>query len=155
MKVRQLCMLDKNKKYMGYCPEEQEVVPGYIVDGETEHIVAGVKVTAPSFHLVCKKCGAWLSSNEVERENDISIYDAYKKKVGLLTTYEIKEIRTKRGMSQRQLAKFLDIGEKDITRYENGSVQTRSIDNMIRLVGDDTAYKSMCKCLNKNANSKK
>ena len=125
MKVRELHMLDKNKEYMGYCPEEQEVVPGYIVDGETEHIVAGVKVTAPSFHLVCKK------------------------------TYEIKEIRTKRGMSQRQLAKFLDIGEKDITRYENGSVQTRSIDNMIRLVGDDTAYKSMCKCLNKNANSKK
>ena len=155
MKVRQLCMLDKNKKYMGYCPEEQEVVAGYIVDGETEHIVAGVKVTAPSFHLVCKKCGAWLSSNEVERENDISIYDAYKKKVGLLTTYEIKEIRAKRGMSQRQLAKFLDIGEKDITRYENGSVQTRSIDNMIRLVGDDAAYKIMCKCLNKNANSKK
>ena len=155
MKVRQLCMLDKNKEYMGYCPEDQELMPGYIVDGETEHIVAGVKVNAPSFHLVCKKCGARLSSNDVERENDISIYDAYKKKAGLLTTYEIKEIRIKRGMSQRQLAKFLDIGEKDITRYENGSVQTRSIDNMIRLVGDDTAYMSMCKCLNKSINSKK
>ena len=58
-------------------------------------------------------------------------------------------------MSQRQLARFLDIGEKDITRYENGSVQTRSIDNMIRLVGDDTAFKCMCDCLNKNQNSKK
>ena len=148
-------MLDKSKEYMGYCPEDQELMPGYIVDGETEYIVAGIKVNAPSFHLVCKKCGAWLSSNKIERENDIIIYDAYKKKVGLLTTYEIKEIRAKRGMSQRQLAKFLDIGEKDITRYENGSVQTRSIDNMIRLVGDDTAYMSMCKCLNKTTNSKK
>ena len=72
-----------------------------------------------------------------------------------MTASEIKEIRAKRGMSQRQLARFLDIGEKDITRYENGSVQTRSIDNMIRLVGDDAAYISMCKCLNKNTNSKK
>ena len=148
-------MLDKTKEYLGYCPNEQDLVPGYIVDGEIEHIVAGIKVIAPSFHLVCKKCGAWLSSNEIERENDIFIYDAYKKKVGLLTTSEIKEIRAKRGMSQRQLARFLDIGEKDITRYENGSVQTRSIDNMIRLVGDDAAYVSMCKCLNKNINSKK
>ena len=148
-------MLDKTKEYLGYCPNEQDLVPGYIVDGEIEHIVAGIKVIAPSFHLACKKCGAWLSSNEIERENDIFIYDAYKKKVGLLTTSEIKEIRAKRGMSQRQLARFLDIGEKDITRYENGSVQARSIDNMIRLVGDDAAYLSMCKCLNKNANSKK
>ena len=148
-------MLDKNKEYMGYCPEEQELMLGYIIDGETEHIVSGVKVIAPSFHLVCKKCGAWLSSNEIERENDICIYDAYKKKAGLLTASEIKEIRVKRGMSQRQLARFLDIGEKDITRYENGSVQTRSIDNMIRLVGDDTAFKCMCDCLNKNQNFKK
>ena len=148
-------MLDKNKEYMGYCPEEQELMPGYIIEGEFNHVVSGVKVQAPSYHLVCKKCGAWLSSAEVERENDISIYNAYKKKIGLLTTYEIKEIRAKRGMSQRQLAKFLDIGEKDITRYENGSVQTRSIDNMIRLVGDDTTFKCMCDCLNKNQNSKK
>lgn len=147
-------MLDKTKEYLGYCPNEQDLVPGYIVDGEIEHTVAGIKVIAPSFHLVCKKCGAWLSSNEIERENDIYIYDAYKKKVGLLTASEIKEIRAKRGMSQRQLAKFLDIGEKDITRYENGSVQTRSIDNMIRLVGDDTAFKCMCDCLNKNKNIK-
>lgn len=147
-------MLDKTKEYLGYCPNEEDLVPGYIVDGEIEHTVAGIKVIAPSFHLVCKKCGAWLSSNEIERENDIYIYDAYKKKVGLLTASEIKEIRAKRGMSQRQLAKFLDIGEKDITRYENGSVQTRSIDNMIRLVGDDTAFKCMCDCLNKNKNIK-
>ena len=93
-------MLDKNKEYMGYCPEEQELKPGYIIEGEFNHVVSGVEVQTPSYHLVCKKCGAWLSSTEVERENDISIYNAYKKKIGLLTTYEIKEIRAKRGMSQ-------------------------------------------------------
>ena len=61
-------MLDKTKEYLGYCPNEQDLVPGYIVDGEIEHIVAGIKVIAPSFHLACKKCGAWLSSNEIEKE---------------------------------------------------------------------------------------
>ena len=143
-------MLNRNKEYIGYCPEEQDYMPGYIIDGDFKHVVGGVEVEAPSYHLVCKKCGTWLSSLEVERENCIIIYNAYKKKVGLLTTYEIKEIRAKRKMSQRQLARFLDIGEKDITRYENGSIQTRSIDNMIRLVGDDAAFKCMCECLNKN-----
>ena len=143
-------MLDKKKEYIGYCPEEQEFVPGYLADGKNEHLVSGIKVKAQSYRLVCKKCGSILTSPLVEKENDICIYNAYKKKMGLLTTYEIKAIREKRGWSQKQLAIFLDIGEKDITRYENGSVQTKSIDNMIRLVGDDVAFKSMCKCLNKS-----
>ena len=46
MKVRQRNMLDKNKEYMGYCPEEQELMPGYIIEGEFNHVVSGVEVQA-------------------------------------------------------------------------------------------------------------
>ena len=46
-------MLDKTKEYLGYCPNEQDLMPGNIVDGEIEHIVSGVKVIAPlGFHLM-------------------------------------------------------------------------------------------------------
>jgi len=69
--------------------------------------------------------------------------------VGLLTSLQIKQIRAKRSMSQAQMALFLDIGEKDITRYENGSIQTKSIDDMIRLMDDDEAFNRMCIVLEK------
>ena len=52
-------------------------------------------------------------------------------------------------MSQKQLAQFLSIGEKDITRYENGSIQTRAVDLMIRMVADDSAYLVMSDVVNK------
>ena len=150
MKVRESPMLDKNKEYIGYCPEEQDFVKGRLVDGLSKHNVLGKEFNVTTYDLVCENCGSLLSSHEIEHENEIIVYDAYKKLVGLLTSSEIKAIRSKRGWSQRQLAKFLDIGEKDITRYENGAIQTRSIDNMIRLVDDDIVFERMRVCLNKN-----
>ena len=100
----------------------------------------------------CKKCGEQLWVDELESRNQKVVYDIYKEKVGLLTTSQIREIRRKRGMTQKELALFLGIGEKDIARYENGAIQTRSIDNMIRLVGDEHAYLEMTRVF---ANTKK
>ena len=107
--------------------------------------VGDVQVSAEIKEARCVKCGEVLYIKEIEVYNDIAIYDEYKKKVGLLTSKEIKEIRKKRNMTQKDLANFLGIGEKDITRYENGSVQTKSIDRFIRAVGNDYCYKSLFK----------
>ena len=102
--------------------------------------VRDVQVEATIKEAHCKECGELLYVREIEVENDIAVYDAYKKKVGLLTSKEIIAIRKRRGMTQRQLAKFLNIGEKDITRYENGAIQTKSIDGFIRAIGNDICY---------------
>lgn len=109
--------------------------------------VRGVTFEAVEHIAYCKKCGEELWVNEVERTNDINIYDKYKELVGLLTSKQIKEIRQKRNMSQRELASFLSIGEKDITRYENGAIQSKAIDNLIRMVGDENVYIYMQKLL--------
>ena len=109
--------------------------------------VRGVTFEAIEHIAYCKKCGEELWVNEVERINDINVYDKYKELVGLLTSKQIKEIRHKRNMSQRELASFLSIGEKDITRYENGAIQSKVIDNLIRMVGDENIYIYMQKLL--------
>ena len=105
--------------------------------------VRGVFVNVQIYKCSCKDCGEEVYVYEYEKKNDLIVFDAYKKQVGLLTSEQIKAIRKKRDMSQVDLAKFLGIGEKDIARYESGSIQNRSIDNMIRLVDDDVAYKRM------------
>ena len=101
----------------------------------------------------CSKCHERVFPYEISRENDLIIYDKYKELKGLLTSKQIKEIREKRGMSQTELARFINCGEKNIARYEKGAIQDNSFDLLIRLVGDDKAYKEMKKVKN-NSNAK-
>ena len=134
----------------GCCGECDDMV-SYHVEHFHNHIhnVKGVDVISDEYIAICNKCGNHLWVDEIEEYNLKIIYDEYKKKVGLLTTDEIKAIRKKRGLSQKELAKFLSIGEKDITRYENGSIQTKAVDLMIRMVGDDTTYLAMSNLISK------
>lgn len=105
------------------------------------------------YECYCSKCGEKIFVYEYERLNDNIVYDAYKKRVGLLASSEIKEIRRKRGLTQVELARFLSIGDKDITRYESGAIQNRSIDKMLRLVDDDACYEEMVRVFRGGSNS--
>lgn len=58
--------------------------------------------------------------------------DGYRKKMNLLTSKEIIEIREKNSMSQEDLAKVLGWEKNTITRYEDYEVQDRSNDNILR-----------------------
>lgn len=134
----------------GYCDECGDFVPFSIETRQNRSLkVKGVEVTSTEFVGHCAKCHKEIWIDEVENINCNNFYNEYKKKVGLLTAEEIKNIRKKRGMSQRDLARFLSIGEKDITRYENGAIQTRAVDLMIRMVDDDEAFFKMSQVVEK------
>ena len=105
--------------------------------------VRGVKITCKLIECYCKTCGERVLVESIEKENEIKLYDLYKEKMGLLTSEEIRNILRKRDMKQKELAAFLSIGEKDITRYLNGSIQSKNIDKMLRLVDDDEAFARM------------
>ena len=137
------------RAYEGYCDKCDDFKKGSLKKKRIDIEVKGVALKVDIFELYCDECHELLTSADVERMNDIIIYDAYKAKVGLLTSEEVRNIRQKRYMSQAQMADFLDIGAKDITRYENGAIQTKCIDNMIRMMEDDKAFANMCCVLNK------
>ena len=80
----------------------------------------------------CKKCGEKVHPVSIGKINEISKYDAYKKLMGLLTSREIIDIRKENGLSQTGLAKIIGCGEKNIARYENGAIQTKMIDRLIK-----------------------
>jgi HTH-type transcriptional regulator/antitoxin MqsA len=53
---------------------------------------------------------------------------------GLLSPTEVREARTRVGLSQLEMARLLGVGDKTYTRWELGlSTQTKSMDNLIRL----------------------
>jgi len=96
--------------------------------------VRNVEVEVIVTVLKCQKCGEEIYDYKTEKANDLLINDAYKEKVGLLTSSEIKQIRKKMGLNQESMSSLLSLGKKTITRYENGSIQDRTQDNLIRQI---------------------
>lgn len=70
-------------------------------------------------------------------ENLLRARNAYRVKMGLLTSDEIVAIRESYGLSQVDLAKLLGWGEATISRYESKSIQDEAYDTMLRLVKDN------------------
>lgn len=69
--------------------------------------------------------------------NLLNARNAYRIKMGLLTSDEIVEIRENYGLSQVDLARLLGWGEATISRYESKAIQDDAYDTMLRLIKDD------------------
>ena len=85
----------------------------------------------------CDVCGEAFFDNEEMKKQQKTIKDFQRKVDGLLTSEEIKRIREKYGLSQRELARILGIAEKSIAKYEAGFVaQSKAMDNLLRVIGE-------------------
>ncbi len=70
-------------------------------------------------------------------ENLLNARNAYRVKMGLLTSDEIVAIRENYGLSQVDLAKLLGWGDATISRYESKAIQDEAYDTMLRLIKDN------------------
>ncbi|NNG67895.1 type II TA system antitoxin MqsA family protein [Caldanaerobacter subterraneus] len=132
------------KKFCPVCGKEQETE---VIEKEEVSNIRGDKIKALARIRICSICGEELFDEELEEENIQRVYDIYRKKHGILSPEEIKNIRESYGLSQRAFAKLLGIGEASIARYETGALPEKSLSNMIMLLKDP---KNMEKLLEKN-----
>ena len=101
--------------------------------------IKGDRVCFKEKYYICNNSS---KNNSFERDNMIdenllSAKDAYRKKNNLLTSKEIKAIRTRFKLTQAEFAILLGLGEVTITRYETKQIQDVSIDQIIRFVNDN------------------
>ncbi len=83
----------------------------------------------------CDVCGEDFFDDEEMRKHQKTIKDFQRRVDGLLTSEEIKQIREKYGLSQRELARILGVAEKSIAKYEAGFVaQSKAMDNLLRII---------------------
>ena len=106
--------------------------------------VKGIKIQFDEYYKIDEVTGEELFDRNLEIENDMRLYDAYKKHEGLLTIEEVKKIRQKYGMNQKEYALAIGVGEITVHRFENGSIQTDSVDAIMRLSKDPD---NMCNLL--------
>lgn len=100
---------------------------------QVEVEVKGEKITYDECYLEDIETCEELFDRNIEIDNDIRLYDSYKRKNKLLTSDQIATLRKKYKMNQKVFALSLGLGEVTIHRFENGSIQSEAIDSIIRL----------------------
>ncbi|WP_366923869.1 DUF4065 domain-containing protein [Metallumcola ferriviriculae] len=119
------------------CMEEHDVS---IVEIEEKEIFKGGEVEITSIYEYCSNTDELLETEDMIRANNLAVKDAYRKKMGLLTSSEIKNLREKYGISQKDFSEILDWGGATITRYENHQVQDRAHDDVLRKIDSDPKW---------------
>ncbi len=123
-----------------FCPACNEKTSTKIEKRQESFNIKGQNITMESEIRVCAKCGEEILDEKLDNENLKRFYNEYRKNNGLLMPEEIKEIRQRYDISQSAFAKILGLGEKTITRYENGSLQDMAQNNLILLMKNKSNF---------------
>ncbi|MBN1904594.1 MAG: type II toxin-antitoxin system MqsA family antitoxin [Deltaproteobacteria bacterium] len=113
------------EKEIHYCPNEHGLM---VVKKIPKNITfRGEEISIQEEIFVCEKCGIEVATIEQTAAIQDAISDAYRKKMGLLTGAEIREQRESLSLTQQELAKRTGVGIASIKRWENGIIQTKSM----------------------------
>lgn len=97
--------------------------------------VKGTNIEYEEYYLTDDN-GEEIFDRNIEIENDQRLYDIYKKQNNLLTNLEIKKIRKKYGLTQKEYALVIGVGEVTVHRFEKGAIQTEAVDSIMKLSND-------------------
>lgn len=92
----------------------------------------GKKIYYQIESYVCDTCGIEIGTIEQTAAAQNAIADAYRAKENLLTGEEIRTKRAENGWSQKDLARKAGVGIASIKRWENGIVQTKSMNQALK-----------------------
>lgn len=127
-----------------YCEKCDDFVDYEIIERKEIYKVKGTdEIEIDAKIAVCIHCGSELFDIHLENENMKKAFRIYAEKHGLVLPEEIKSIRNKYELSQELFAKILGIGKATIERYENGSLPSESLSNLIRSAKDPKIFLEM------------
>lgn len=129
-----------NTKFCVACMKDQS----FEIRKEMEtYLVKGESITIEANVTYCGVCGEQIWNQELDDENLITAYGAYREKYNLLQPEEIKSIRDKYGLTQVAFAQILGLGDKTIARYETGSIQDAAPNTLISLSKYPNVFKNI------------
>ncbi|MBN2738901.1 MAG: DUF4065 domain-containing protein [Spirochaetales bacterium] len=134
------------KNMCPYCEEIREID---IISKVEETKVRNIKVMAEVVYSACLHCKQEFASPEQMEKSLENAYSEYRKQENILSPAEIIKVRSKYGASQKAFAKIIDLGELTINSFEQGSLPTKSVSNLIQLMTNSQNFFQLFK-KNKN-----
>lgn len=126
-------MMKKMKTFM-YCPNCDFEVSSTVRTISETYPVKGEDITIDAHVRFCDCCGNDLWDEQLDTQNLLDAFAKYREKHDLMQPSDIRVTREKYGLSQTAFARILGLGDKTITRYENGSIADAAQNNLIMLV---------------------
>ncbi len=105
-----------------------------------KNVFKGTSVEFKAEYAYCDRADETYAEEQQFSANDISMKNAYREKLGLLTSHQIAAIRARYGISQSDLCLLLGWGGKTITRYESHQVQDIAHDTILRKLDSDPEW---------------
>ena len=130
-------VLTATEMYCTCCTKRHSV---QTVRFQEDNIFNGVLVEYPTEYFYCDAEDGMYAGEEQILANDTAMKDAYREKVGLLTSHQIKAIRAKYGISQRNLCCLLGWDTNAIESYEEYRVQDEAHDAILRRLDADPMF---------------
>ncbi len=87
-----------------------------------------------SYYYRCVDTGRCFTDNELDDKSLEQVYCQYRKRHGIPSQEEIKEIREQYGLSALTMARILGLGDNQYRLYEEGVIPSESVGKMIGLV---------------------
>ncbi len=136
-KKMKMKILSIEKRFCTSCMEEHDVKR---VEIQEENIFKSEYIVYPAEYYYCDIDDEYYAEDAMISRNGLALRNAYRQKMGLLTTDQIIAIRGKYGVSQSDLCIILGWGEKTITRYEGFQVQDAAHDSILRKLDNDPEW---------------
>lgn len=130
-------VLKSEKKLCISCMQEHPVDIIEVAENETFN---GISVNFIAVYEYCSNTDEYLETEEMMKSNGLAVKDAYRQATGLLTSAEIRRIREKYRISQKEFSEILNWGKATITRYENHQIQDRAHDDILRKIDSDPQW---------------
>lgn len=119
-----------------FCPHCEDVTPFRLITKQETLPVMGEPVEYKAHVRHCSVCGGEYAPTELEEENFRTAYGIYRQRHNLLTPEQIRAIRDKYGLSQRNFSRLLGWGDITVHRYEAGALQDAAYNVMLVLIDD-------------------
>jgi len=118
----------------GFCPsceKESELTRIQRVENLT---VKGESIPVDVDYFACAECGEEFDNPDPTYDPLALAYQEYRRRKDMIQPEEIRALREKYGLTQRELSDLLGFGGATLSRYENGALQDETHDTILRLI---------------------
>ncbi|MDD3802762.1 MAG: type II toxin-antitoxin system MqsA family antitoxin [bacterium] len=117
-----------------YCFKCDDMMDAIVKKKKEAFKIKGEPIEILNEVLFCKKCNSEMSNEEYDSKSLERAFAEYRKRHNILSPKEIKSIREKYKISQKDFALILGFGEITITRYENGMIPDKPYSELIKMM---------------------
>ena len=117
----------------GFCPNCERESALTLVQKTEDFNVRGELIPVQVEFYRCQVCAEEFENSQSAIDPYAAAYREYRARKGMLQPEEIREFRTKHGLTQKEFSKLLGIGIATLNRYENGALQREAHNRIMEL----------------------